>query len=199
VFFDVRSAVTVGATDWVLSEAVGYSPYIGFTRPLPWSSWRLAAVAGGPIFADLVIAATTDRPLPPAFSGLGGAYEVRVRELARLWVAAMAAVTPAAFANVIREYRRLRTADARGRRRKMSDEPTVNVIESLLLTRSVSRVTSGSSATGVHLGREGVSDGYDRVGGTTRGRGGESAGSGHQARPTSSERIGPSARRTHAA
>ncbi len=196
VFFCVRP--TLKATDWVLSEAVGYSPFIGFFAPLPWASWRLAAVAGGPLFADVVIATFTGRPLPPEFTEFGGADEVRVREFARLWVASMAAVTPAAFAVVLREYRRLRQDDARRRGRKVRVGPMVLAMESLLLSRSVVGIKNKPLATVGHHGREGVSDVHDQVGGTTHPHAGESASSRQHARP-SSERPGLSPRRTHAA
>lgn len=196
VFFCVRP--TLKATDWVLSEAVGYSPFLGFTRELPWAAWRLAAVAGGPLFADEVIAATTGRSLPPGFADPGGEEQIRAREFARLWVASMAAMTPAAFADVLREYRRLRTADARRRGRKVGVEPMAHVMESFLMSRSVSGPRGVSSvAIGHHEGDDagGVSEPED---GTTRGPGGERAGSGQHACP-SSEPSGRSTRRTRAA
>jgi hypothetical protein len=156
VFFDVRPAVAAGASDWVLAEAVGYTPFLGFTRPLPWASWRLAAVSGGSLFADLLIAASTHRPPPGAFRDPGGADEMRVREAVRLWVAAMAAVTPAAFGDVLREYRRVRTADARRRGRKVRVEPVVTAMESFLLSRDVLRVRGASPAAVDHHVREDV-------------------------------------------
>lgn len=199
VFFDVRPAVAAGASDWLLFEAVGYSPLIGFTRPLPWAGWKLAAVAGGSLFADLVIAATTGRPLPAALRDPGGAEEVRVREQVRLWVASMAAVTPAAFAGVLREYRRFRMFEARLRGRRVSVDPAVMEMESFLLSRSASAMRSDSLANGVHHVREDVGDVSEQAGGTTPRRGGELIGSGHQARPPKSPPSRPSARRTHAA
>lgn len=145
VFFEVRPALATGGSDWLMSEAVGHSPFGGFTRPRPWAAWRLAAVAGGPRLMDVVIAATTGRPLPAAFAA-GGEDERHVRELARLWVALMAAVTPAAFAAVLRDYRRLRTADAKRRGRPAAARSMVDVMESLLLSRSVSGVSPDSPA-----------------------------------------------------
>jgi hypothetical protein len=199
VFFDVRPAMAGGAIDWLLSEAVGWSPLGGFTRPLPQAAWRLAAVAGGPNFADLVIAATTGRPLPPAFLDAGGVNEVRVREMVRLWVAAMAAVRPAAFAPVIREYRRFRTTDARPHGRKVRVEPRVQAMESVLMSRSVSGALGELSTTVGHRGRDdpaGVSEPPD---GITCGPGEERAASRPKAVPPASGRAGRSTRRTQAA
>ena len=187
VFFCVRPAVAAGASDWLLSEAVGYSTVFGFTRPLPHAAWRLAAVFGGPLFADVVIAATTGRPLPPAFRDPGGADELRVREMARLWAASMAAVTPAAFAGVLRDHRRLRTADDRRRGRKERVEPRILAMTSFLL--------SGSAAAGRH-GRSDASGLSESAIDTTRGSGGEGAGSGRKYRLPSAGRPGPATRRT---
>lgn len=187
VFFCVRPAVAAGASDWLLSEAVGYSTVFGFTRPLPHAAWRLAAVFGGPLFADVVIAATTGRPLPPAFRDPGGTEELRVRELARLWVAAMAAATPAAFACVLRDNRRLRTSDARRHGRKACVEPRILAMESFLLHRS---------ATVGHLGRSDASGLSESAIDTTRGPGGEGAGSGRTDRLPSAGRPGHATRRT---
>jgi hypothetical protein len=199
VFFDVGPALTTGATDWLLAEAVGWSPFGGFTAPLPWAAWRLAAVSGGPLLAGVVIATTSGRPLPPAFADPGGADDMHVRETARLWVAAMAAVTPAAFADVLREYRRFRMAETRHRGRTVRVESVVRSMESFLLSRSVSGVSGVSSSAVSHHEREDIGDVSEPVEGTTHSRGGESAGSGQQARLTSSQRPGPAARRTHAA
>jgi hypothetical protein len=199
VYFDVRPAVASGASDWVLAQAVGYSPFGGFTAPLPWASWRLAAVAGGPLFADVVIAATTGRPLPPAFSGPGGADEVRVREFARLWVAAMAAVTPAAFAPVIREYRRVRTADSRRHGGKVRVEPMVLAMESYLLSRAVVGMKGDASVAAEHSLRDDPIVVTASSAGRTCGTGGERAREKQQARPPLAEPSDRSTRRTHAA
>ncbi len=197
VFFCVRP--TPKATDWVLAEAVGYSPYVGFTRPLPWSSWRLAAVAGGPIFADLVIAATTDRPLPPAFRDSGGADDMRMRDLARLWVASMVAVTPAAFAGVLREYRRCRTADSRRHGRKVRVEPMALEMESYLLSRAVVGVKGREPVAARRSLRDDPSHATTPSTGKVCGSGGGQAPENPQDRSPSSELSRRSALRTHAA
>jgi len=199
VFFDVRPALATEATDWVLAEAAGFSPFAGFTRPLPWASWRLAAVAGGPLFVDVVIAATTGRPLPPAFSNSGGADEVRVRELARLWVAAMAAVTPAAFAGVMREYRRLRSDDARRRGRKVGVEPVLLAMESFLVSRAVAGTKGGASVATGHSLRDDSVVVTVPSSGQACGTGGGRAGGMQQTRLPSPELSRHSTGRTHAA
>ena len=139
VFFAVRAMR--GAGDWLLARAVGYSPATGFTGPLPASSWKLAAQAGGPVVLDLVLAATTGRPLPPGYvSGDGpdrAAGEARLRLLARLWVASMPAVTDAEFARVVAARRRVQALDqaADG----PGPDPTQTAMEAFLL--ALPRVT----------------------------------------------------------
>ena len=115
VFFAVRPMRE--ATDWLLARAVGYSAIRGFTGPLPGAAWKLAALAGGPVLLDVVMAATTGRPLPHGFltgSGPRRAFEgQRVRLLARLWVATLAATSDADFARVVTARRRLRALEAK--------------------------------------------------------------------------------------
>ena len=84
VFFCVRP--TRLATDWLLARAVGCSPWSGFTGPLPGAAWKLAALAGGPILLDVVIAATTDRHLPHGFLTGSGPRRAFEEERVRLSV-----------------------------------------------------------------------------------------------------------------
>ncbi len=102
----------------------------------------------------------------------------------------MVAVTPAAFASVIREYRRVRTADARRRGRKVRFEPTVLAMESLLMSRSVVGFTGEPLATVAHHGREDASGVIESADDRTRSPGEEPEGLGQQARPMSSGRPG---------
>lgn len=134
VFFAVRPMRR--ATDWLLTRAVGYSPLRGFTGPQPAAAWKFAALAGGPLLLDVVIAATTGRPLPVGFlrgAGRRRAYEdARIRSLAEIWVAAMAATTDEEFARVGRACRRLRDLDSRLAIRAVAVAPALAAVEVLL-------------------------------------------------------------------
>ncbi len=107
VFFAVRSKRR--AADWLLSRAVGFSAVSGFTSPLPWSGWKLAALAGGSTLLDVVIATTTDRPMPNSFIKQVGAWrpqeDIRLRVRVWLWLASLAAITDEQFAAVLRARR----------------------------------------------------------------------------------------------
>ena len=133
VFFAVRPMMR--ATHWLLARAVGFSPLYGFTGSQPVAAWKLAALTGGPLLLDVVIAATAGRPLPPVFLREGGlrAYEdARIRLLARIWVGAMAAVTDEEFARVVAARQRLRDLDARMTGRGAAATPNVSVMEAFL-------------------------------------------------------------------
>ncbi len=149
VFFAVRPMRA--ATDWLLTRAVGYSPLRGFTGPQPAAAWKLAALAGGPVLLDVVIAASTGRPMPDGLltaSGQQRAYEeARTRLLAEIWVASMAAVTDEDFAGVVEDRRRLRDLDARTGGRDATPTSTVAAMEAFLaalpaMTRTARRAES---------------------------------------------------------
>lgn len=134
VFFAVRPMRR--ATDWLLTRAVGYSPFRGFTGPQPAAAWKLAALAGGPVLLDVVIAATTGRPLPEGFlkgTGRRRAYEdARIRLLAEMWVASMSATTDEEFARVAADRQQLRDLDARMTGRGTAAAQTVAAMEAFL-------------------------------------------------------------------
>ncbi len=114
-FFAVRPMRR--ATDWLLTRAVGYRPLRGFTRPQPTATRKLAAVAGGALLLDVVVAATSGRPLPAGcLTGAGprrSYADARIRLLADLWARSMAATTDEEFARVAKAHRQLRDLDAR--------------------------------------------------------------------------------------
>ena len=66
LFFAVRARRK--ATDWLMRRAVEYNPITGFTGPLPGALWKYVALTDGTAALELVIAVTTDRPLPRAWS-----------------------------------------------------------------------------------------------------------------------------------
>lgn len=135
VFFSVRPMRR--AIDWLLARAVGFRAFQGFTSPLPWAAWKLAAVAGGPLFLDVVIAATTGRPLPDGChkgSGRERVYKDALTRLrVRLWVALMAAATDEEYAAVVRARRRLRALDARLTGRVTAVSPSLAAAEAFLM------------------------------------------------------------------
>jgi hypothetical protein len=147
VFFAVRSMRP--AKDWLLTRAVGYSPIRGFVGPLPASAWKLAALSGGPLLMDVVIAATTGRSLPAGFlkgTGRRRAYEdARIRSLAEIWVAAMAATTDEEFARVVKARRQLRDLDARVIGRTAWVAPHVAAMETFLVGLPAVNRKSGSA------------------------------------------------------
>jgi hypothetical protein len=134
VFFAVRAMQK--ASDWLLLRAVGYTAFTGFISPLPWAAWKLAAVAGGPLFLDVVIAATTGRPIP---NGCHKGSERRsykdalTRLRVRLWVATVGAVTDEEFAAVVRARQQLRALDARLTGRVPAVPPTLAAMEAFLM------------------------------------------------------------------
>ncbi|QDU21792.1 hypothetical protein [Urbifossiella limnaea] len=162
VFFAVRPMRA--ATDWLLTHAVGYSPLRGFTGPQPAAAWKLAALAGGPVLLDVVIAATTGRPMPDGLltaSGQQRAYkEARIRLLAEIWVASMAAVTDEDFAGVVRDRRRLRDLDAHNDGRAATQTPKAAAVEAFLAalpetTRSARRGGATSHSRSIPPARPG--------------------------------------------
>ena len=114
VFFAVRAMR--GATDWLSARVIEYTPWAGFTGPMPAAAWKLAALEGGPIFLDWVIASTLGRELPEGMLRETGRRreleDVHFRLSARLWMALRAAVTDEAFARVLRAYQQLRDLNA---------------------------------------------------------------------------------------
>lgn len=93
LFFDVRTRLH--ASDWVLRLAVRSNPINEFAGPQPAGVWKYMGFAGGPLALDIVVAVTSDRPLPswlretfvtdPAFE------EQRFRLKTKLSVAALTA------------------------------------------------------------------------------------------------------------
>jgi hypothetical protein len=134
VFFAVRSMRR--ATDWLFARAVGYSPFAGFTGPLPATAWKLAALEGGTFFLDWVIASTQGRDLPEGMLKEKGRRreieEMQFRLFARLWMALRAAVTDEELSRVVKARQQLRKLEAQlGRDVKVS--PTEAVMEAYLV------------------------------------------------------------------
>jgi hypothetical protein len=111
VFFSVRPHRQ--ATDWLLLQAVGYSPVTGFNGPQPGGVWKYLAVRGGPVVLDVVIAATTGRPLPEGGAGGPPAAETdQLRQQALLLVGLLTARSDGEVAAVVEARRRLRAVEA---------------------------------------------------------------------------------------
>jgi hypothetical protein len=114
LFFAVRRHLA--ATDWVLAQAIGACPYLGFAGQPLGCLWKYAAFTGGPYVVEAVIAISTGQPLPPwlraTLAGADAAYtEARVRLLGRLVVGALTASSPAELAPLVAARERLRRLD----------------------------------------------------------------------------------------
>jgi hypothetical protein len=156
---DGRKGLRLALRDCEDDQAgVEYSPLRGFTGPQPAAAWKLAALAGGPALLDVVIAATSGRPMPDGLLTASGQeradQEARIRLLAGIWVASMAAVTDEDFAGVVRDRRRLRDLDARSGGWEATPTSTLAAVEAVLAalpatTRSARRggATGHSQAT----------------------------------------------------
>jgi hypothetical protein len=114
VFFAVRERQK--AKDWLMLRAVGYSPLSGFKSPQPGGLWKYAAVTGGTAALDLVIAVTTDRPLPAgAVADTRDQREVAeslLRERVKVWVALILARSDAEVAAAVEARQQLRKLEA---------------------------------------------------------------------------------------
>jgi hypothetical protein len=103
LFFDVRNRLH--ASDWVLHLAVRSNPLNDFAGPQPAGVWKYMGFMGGPLVLDIVVAVTSDRPLPswlretfvtnPAFE------EQRLRLKTKLSVAALTAKSASQLGSVL--------------------------------------------------------------------------------------------------
>jgi len=106
IFFDVRGMKS--AIHWLHHQAIGYSPFGGFTGPMPFAAWKLAGLVGGPIWLDMTIRATTATPLPivlPTDLGISQLAEMRTQRMVELWIKMVDAPTATKFQELIRDYR----------------------------------------------------------------------------------------------
>jgi hypothetical protein len=91
LFFACREHLA--ASDWILTQAVGAGPWNTFAGGHTGAVWKYMAYAAGPNVLEVVVAVTTDRPLPawvrascPDNPGYG---EERLRLLCKLALGAM--------------------------------------------------------------------------------------------------------------
>jgi hypothetical protein len=114
IFFAVREAAT--ATDWLVLRAVGYSAVRGFVQELPYAMWKLVALHGGAFILEVVIAATTGRPLPPGAVRRSGnsraAAEAMLRLKVKLLVTLMSTGSANELARVSQALREIREQKA---------------------------------------------------------------------------------------
>ncbi len=156
LFFAVREVKS--ATDWLLLRGVGYSATRGFTGPLPYAAWKLAALHGGPVALEVVIAATTGRPLPPGVVRSTGesrsAAEARLRLKVKLWIALLAATTPAELARAAYALRHLREQQADESDQPATVAPGLLAAEEFLLSLpTLTRRPRGTVAPNVQTPR----------------------------------------------
>jgi hypothetical protein len=123
LLFDVRQRLR--ATDWIMLHAVGTYCWKGFAGLPVGAVWKWVAYTAGPRALEVVVALTTDAPLPSWLrDGLaGGAYaEARFRLMGKLTLRAMAADSPAELDALVRVREQLRRLDEQGQ--GMQEKPT---------------------------------------------------------------------------
>lgn len=144
VFFDVREMRQ--ATDWLMVRAVRYSALKGFIGHPLAGAWKLAALHGGPFVLDVVIAATTDRPMPEkVLTGterIRSIEETRLRFLTRLWVAAVTATTIEEIARVVEAHKQLQGLSLDRATRQRSDNSLTTIVMGFLKSLPTLRTRS---------------------------------------------------------
>jgi hypothetical protein len=159
-FFDVRPRLR--ATDWIMLHAVGTYYLKGFAGLPVGALWKWAGYTAGPRVLEVVVALTTDVPLPDWFrDGLaGGAYaEARFRLLGKLTLGAMAADSPAEWDALVRAREQLRRLDREAGGACEGPTGVLRAMERCLCSgrrrrrtgrqADVERTTSGGQASGV--------------------------------------------------
>ncbi len=113
VFFDVRSKFH--ARDWALTMAVRSHPLNDFAGPQPAGLWKFFAFTGGPEVLDVVVAVTSNRPLPDwlrrQFTTNPRVEEQRLRLKTKLAVAALTAKGASQLGSVVELAEQLRRLD----------------------------------------------------------------------------------------
>jgi hypothetical protein len=113
LFFACRE--NPGASDWLMTRVVGGGPWNSFAGGRLDVLWRYAGFAAGHRALEVVIAITTDRPLPGWVRTSGSksrAYdERRLRLLGKLTLAAMTARSDAELGPLLEARERLRVLD----------------------------------------------------------------------------------------
>ncbi|MBN9122245.1 MAG: hypothetical protein J0I06_24415 [Planctomycetes bacterium] len=125
LFFDVRPRLH--ASDWVLHLAVRSNPINDFAGPQPAGVWKYMGFMGGPLALDIVVAVTSDRPLPswlretfvtdPAFE------EQRLRLKTKLSVAALTAKSASQLGSVLDLSEQLHDLEVAAGLDVMEEEP----------------------------------------------------------------------------
>jgi hypothetical protein len=146
LFFEVRPRLR--ATDWVMFHAVGTYYAKGFAGLPVGSLWKWAAYTAGPRALEVVMALTTDAPLPTwVRDGLaGGVYaENRFRLMGNLTLRAMAADSPAEWDALVRARQQLRRLDREVEGACEGPTGMLRAMERSLCTRSRRRRTGRPS------------------------------------------------------
>jgi hypothetical protein len=167
LFFEVRPRLR--ATDWVMFHAVGTYYAKGFAGLPVGSLWKWAAYTAGPRALEVVMALTTNAPLPDWLrNGLaGGAYaEARFRLMGKLTLRAMAADSPAEWDALVRARDQLRRLDRKAEGACEGPTDMLRAMERFLSTGSRRRRT-GRRADVERTTSEGQTSG---VGGADTGR-----------------------------
>jgi hypothetical protein len=137
LFFDVLPRLR--ATDWIMLHAVGTYLLKGFAGLPVGAVWKWAAYTAGPRALAVVMALTTDAPLPDWLrDGLvGGAYaEARFRLLGRLTLAAMAADSAVEWDALVRVRDQLRRLDGQAQAAREESTGVLRTMERCLRTGS---------------------------------------------------------------
>jgi hypothetical protein len=151
VFFPVRTLKR--PNDWVLLQAVGYSPVRGLTGPQPAGIWKYIAYTVGANALDVMIAVTTGEPLPAdliaALKRNGrdeDLYRQKVLQTARV----IMAVTDEEFAAIVEDRQRLRALEAQRNGDVTDHDRGLGQMESFLLdVLRLSKLGKQRSAAGV--------------------------------------------------
>jgi hypothetical protein len=134
LFFSVRDRMQ--ARDWVLAMAVGSHPASDFAGPQPAGLWRYAAFTGGPLVLDLIVAVTTDGPLPVWVRGTLAADhpwgEPFLRLRVKLAIAALAPSSGCRLGSLAELSEQLRDLDEKAGMVLATDRPLLPVLGDLL-------------------------------------------------------------------
>jgi hypothetical protein len=162
IFFDVRSRLQF--RDWVMSLAVRSHPLNDFAGPQPGGVWKFFAFVGGELVLDVIVAVTSDRPLPDWLArqfAKDRVEEKRLRLRAKLAVAALTAKGAHQLGSVVELAEQLRRLDKEaGRPVDGADALSPVVREFYTVLARPQRVEPGAD---VHTPAQGATPGCGRV------------------------------------
>lgn len=151
LFFACRECMR--ATDWIMLRAVGGGPWNYFGAGRLDIIWKAFAYAGGPLALEMVMAVTTNKPLPnwvraalttnPAFE------ETQLRLRLKTLIAAMSAQTPQELKAVEEIHLQAKEIDRRGSTKRRRRDPMSVVTQGIFALASGSKRASKSKKPSV--------------------------------------------------